>query len=120
MQLPEEGTMRLQMAIIDADKSKVVRNVTSTVLPVGVGISLVKYAATGKQTGVGEIPPEFKVSDAMTGELMGAALDKRVGGKDITGTFDTWHHADAALKYWAQRTRYVLCTRRGDTGCIKP
>lgn len=120
VQSPEPGAMRIQMAIIDADNSKPVRNVTSTILPIGIGISLVSYAATGKPTGVGEITVEFKGTDAMTGELLGAALDKRVGGKDVKGVFDTWHNADAALKYWAQRTRYVLCTGRGDKNCVKP
>ena len=117
---PEPGTMRIQMAIVDADPSQPARNVMSTVLPIGMGISLVKYAATGKQSGVGEITVEFKLSDAMSGELLGAALDRRVGGKDAKGHFDSWHNADAALQYWAQRMRYVLCTGRGGSECEEP
>lgn len=120
LQSPEPGSMRVQMAIIDADSSKAVRNVTSSVLPIGIGISLAKYGATGKQSGVGEITAEFKVTDAITGELLGAGLDRRVGGKDVKGVFDSWHHADASLEYWAQRLRYVLCTGRGGTNCVKP
>jgi len=117
---PEPGTMRVQMAIVDADASKPVRNVLSTVMPIGMGVSLAKYGATGKQSGVGEITAEFKITDAMTGELLGAGLDRRVGGKDVKGMFDTWHNADAALRYWAQRMSYVLCTGRGGTNCQKP
>lgn len=120
VQSPEPGTMRIQMAIVDADSSKPVRNVTSSILPIGIGLSLVTYAATGKTMGVGEITVEFKATDAMTGELLGAGLDRRVGGKDVTGVYDTWHNADAALKYWAQRGRYVLCIERGGTNCVKP
>lgn len=117
---PEPGTMRVQVGIIDADPSKAVRNVLSTVMPIGIGISLVKYGATGKQTGVGEVTGEFKLTDAVTGELLGAAIDRRVGGKDLSGQFDTWHNADAALEYWAKRTRYVLCLGRGGSNCVKP
>jgi hypothetical protein len=120
IQNPEPGTMRVQMAIIDADSSKPVRNITSSVIPIGIGISLAKYAVIGKQSGVGEITGEFKVTDAMSGELLGAALDKRVGGKDIQGVFDIWHHADDALQYWAKRLRYLLCMGRGSAGCAKP
>ena len=120
MQIPLPGTIRIQMGIIDADHSKPVRNVLSSVMPIGIGVSLVKYAATGKPSAVGEITGEFKISDAMTGELLGAAIDKRVGGKDLKGIVDTWHNADAALQYWAQRARYVLCTGRGGTDCVKP
>lgn len=120
IQAPEPGTLRVQMAIIDADSSKPVRNITSSIIPIGIGISLAKYGATGKQSGVGEITGEFKITDAVSGELLGAGLDRRVGGKNIEGVFDTWNHADAALQYWAKRLRYVLCTGRGSAGCIKP
>ncbi|HSA77802.1 MAG TPA: DUF3313 family protein, partial [Nitrospirota bacterium] len=61
-----------------------------------------------------------KITDAMTGELLGAAMDRRVGGKDVKGVFDSWHNADAALKYWAQRTRYALCMGRDGSDCVKP
>jgi hypothetical protein len=120
VQAPEPGTMRIQLAIIDADSSKPVRNLTSSVMPIGIGLSLVKYAATGKQSGVGEITGEIKITDAMTGELLGAALDRRVGGKNPKGIWDTWYNADSALQYWAQRASYVLCTQRGGTDCVKP
>jgi hypothetical protein len=117
---PEPGTMRIQFAIIDADSSKPVRNVLSSIMPIGIGLSLVKYAATGKQSGVGEISAEVKVTDAMTGTLLGAALDKRVGGKDPKGIVDTWYNADQALAYWAKQVRYVMCTERGGSDCVKP
>ena len=117
---PEPETLRIQMAILDADPSSKVRNVMSSVIPIGIGISAIKGASTGKQTGVGEITAEFKITDAMTGELLGAAIDRRVGGKDVGGMFDSWYNADAALKYWAKRARFVLCTERGGANCVKP
>ena len=117
---PEPETLRFQIAILDADPSSQVRNIISSVVPIGIGISAIKGASTGKQTGVGEITVEFKVTDAMTGELLGAAIDRRVGGKDVGGMFDSWYNADAALKYWAKRARFVLCTERGGANCVKP
>ncbi len=117
---PEPETLRIQLAILDADPSSKVRNVMSSVIPIGVAISAIKGASTGKQTGVGEITAEFKVTDAMTGELLGAGIDRRVGGKDVGGMFDSWYNADAALKYWAKRVRFVLCTERGGANCVKP
>lgn len=120
VQTPGPGTLRFQMAIIDADNSKAVRNTVSTFLPVSAAISLVKYGATGKQVGVGEITVEMKVEDARTGELLGAGLDRRVGGKDVTKLWSDWYNADAALQYWAKRTAYVLCDLRGGSNCVKP
>ncbi len=117
---PANGAMRIQLAIVDADSSKPGRNVLSSVMPIGIGINAVEYAATGKQSGVGEITAEFKVTDARTGTLLGAALDKRVGGKDPKGIVDTWFNADEALKYWTKKLRYVMCAERGGTDCVKP
>lgn len=117
---PAEGTMRVQLAIVDADSSKPGSSVISSVLPIGIGLNAVKYAATGKQLGVGEITAEIKVTDAMSGVLMGAALDKRVGGKSPKGITDTWYNADEALKYWAKKVRYFMCVERGGPDCVKP
>jgi hypothetical protein len=113
-------TMRIQMAIINADTSKPVRNLLSTLMPIGIGLSVVKYAATGKQSGVGEISGEFKITDASTGELLGAAVDRRVGGKGAKGIWDTWYNADGALQYWAKQARFALCGLRGGSACEKP
>lgn len=117
---PGPGTMRLQAAIIDADNAKPVRNTLSTFMPIGMGVSLIKYTATGKQSGVGEITSQMKVTDAITGELLGAGLDRRVGGKEIKELWSKWHNADDALQYWAKRARYALCEQRGGTNCEKP
>jgi hypothetical protein len=116
----EPGALRLHFAIIDADSSKPASNVLSSVMPIGIGLNAVKYGVTGKQSGVGEITAELKVTDAMSGALLGAALDRRVGGKDPKGIVDTWYNADQALRYWAKQVRYVLCTERGAANCVKP
>jgi hypothetical protein len=117
---PQPGTMRIQWAIIDADSSKPVRNTLSTVFPIAVGLSIVKVAATGKQSGVGEITTEIKFTDATSGELLGAALDRRVGGKEISELWSSWHNADEALKYWAKRVGFFMCTEKKMQGCVNP
>lgn len=108
------------MAILDADASSPVRNILTSLSPVGIGINLITYAATGSQSGVGDITVEFKTTDAVSGELLAAALDKRVGGKNPEGTFDTWANANAALEYWAKRIRFVACDMRKGANCEKP
>jgi len=117
---PEPGTLRVQMAIVDADSSKPVRNTLSTFVPVGMVLSLGKYTATGKQAGVGEITAEMKITDASTGELLGAAVDRRVGGKELSKLWSGWHNADDALQYWAKRLSFSLCDMRGGSNCVKP
>lgn len=117
---PEPGAMRIQWAIIDADSSKPARNTISTLSPIGIGLNIVKMSVTGKQMGVGEITLQMKVSDASTGDLLGAALDRRVGGKTITKLWSSWYNADEALKYWAKKMRFALCDTRGGTNCVMP
>ena len=112
--------MRLQLAILEANPSSAVRNVLSSVTPIGIGISAIKGASTGKQTGVGEITVEFKVTDAMTGELLGPAVDRRVGGKSVEGMYDSWSNADDGLKFWSKQVHYIFCTERGGTNCVQP
>jgi hypothetical protein len=116
---PGPGTLRIQFAIVSADKSAPVRNFLSTIVPVGMVLSTGKYAATGKPMGVGEITGEARISDASTGELLAAALDKRVGGKQLRGVFTSWQDADSGLQYWAELLRYRLCQFRGGADCEK-
>jgi len=118
--MPEPGTLRLQLAIIDADSSKPVRNFLSSVMPIGIGLSLVKYAATGKQSGVGEITVELRVTDAVSGQLVAAAYDRRVGGKAAQGIWDTWYNADQSLQYWAKKCAWFVCDSKGGKNCVKP
>ena len=117
---PEPGTMRVQFALIDAESTSPVRNFIGSVDPIGVGLSLVKFGATGEQMGAGSITGEIKITDAQTDELLGAALDRRVGGRNLKGTFLLWANANAGLEYWAQRLGYVLCVQRGDKNCNEP
>jgi hypothetical protein len=85
-----------------------------------MGVSLAKDFATGKPVGVGEATTEMKITDASTGELLGAAVDRRVGGKNPDGIIDSWDGADSAMEYWAKRLRYVLCEERSGIACETP
>ena len=116
----EPGAMRIQIAILNAQKSNVVTNTVSSVSPIGMGVSVTKDFVTGKSVGVGEITAELKATDAVTGELLGAAVDRRVGGKNPNSIIDTWADANAAMEYWAKRLSHTLCFERGDTECVMP
>ena len=51
VQTPEPGTMRITMAITDADSSKPVRNTLSTIVPMGIGLNILKYTANRQADG---------------------------------------------------------------------
>lgn len=117
---PETGTLKVETAIYEADKSNPTMDFISTVMPIGLAVSIVKSAATGKPLNVGEISGEMKITDAATGQLIGAAVDRRVGGKSFSGITTSWDDANKAMEYWAKKMRYALCTSRGNTACEKP
>lgn len=117
---PGPGTFRVQAAIFDAKKKRMVGNTLSSLIPVGIALSVVKDVAVGKPMSVGEISGEMKINDTQTNELLAAAIDHRVGQKYSKGTFDSWAEANDAIEYWAKRARFALCGLRGGSDCIEP
>lgn len=118
---PGPGTLRIQAAMFDAEKKEMVSNTLTSLLPIGIGLSLVKDITLGKPLSVGEISAEVKVTDSQTNDLLGAAIDRRVGRKYTTGFFDSWAEANDAIDYWAKSIRFNLCTVRGGGGnCVEP
>jgi hypothetical protein len=113
-------TIRLQFAIVDAEKSAPVRNLLSTLSPIGIGLNIVKYTVTGKQMGVGEITAEIRATDSVSGQLLAAGYDRRVGGKAAQGIWETWYNADQALQYWAKKSAWFICDSKGGTTCVQP
>lgn len=122
---PGPKTFRMQAAIIDAEQSNPALDVISSI-PAPMNIAFVasslKGLTTGKALFKGEASIEAKVSDADTGEVLAAAVDRRVAGRWLNrGAFDSWNAVHAAMKYWAQLTRFRLCHEiRKQTGCVAP
>ena len=114
------GVLRIQVALTDAEGSSPVMDTISTVLPVGLAVSEAKGLVTGKPSFVGEAQAEAKITDGSTGELLAAAIDRRVGGKKLAGSFNSMNDVQAAFQYWAQQLRYRLCTSRNGNNCQKP
>ena len=91
----------------------------STYWPIGRVRSEAAGGVTGKPSFVGEAAFEGKMTDAITGKLLGAAVDRRVGGKSIKN-FGDWTDVKAASKLWSKNITFRLCTLRGDVDCQEP
>ncbi len=126
------NTLRLDVAVVDAEESWTGVEALSF-LPVPVGIPGAKIAliqldrlSTGKPPFAGEVSVEAKVSDAQSGEILAAMIDRRVGTRrPIIGifeseTYDSWADVDRAIEYFAERVRHTFCIRRGGSGCPTP
>jgi len=117
---PATGVLDIQIAITDAEKSNPTLDTVSSVLPQALVVSNLTGLVTGKPAFVGEAQAEIKLADGGTGDLLAAAVDRRVGGKSLSGSTDSWTDVETAFKYWAERLRYRLCTERGATDCVVP
>jgi hypothetical protein len=118
---PGPGVLQVQVAITDAQASHPTMDTISTVLPQALLLSQAKGLVTGKPGFVGEASVEVRATDGQTGELIVAAVDRRVGGKSVAGApTDSWEDVREAYRYWAKQFRYRLCTERGATDCTPP
>ena len=121
---PGPGTLHVQAAITRADPAYVVLRAVSTI-PAPMNAlavaSMLKNMGTGKPLFVGDASLEMKLSDSQTGEVLGAAADRRVGNKRLDAdSFDSWDDVHKALEYWAQKSRYRLCKERQGQDCTPP
>ena len=96
-------TLRMRIAITDAQASRPLRDLTSSVLPYGIALNVGVRVFTGKNRGVGEARLEMELLDSTTHERMAAAVDARSGTKNPTGLFDGWNDVKKAYDYWARK-----------------
>lgn len=105
---PGYDVMRLRVAVTEVKPSKPIRNMISSVLPIGLALSTLKRMVFGTHLSVGEASIEAEVVDSMTGERLAAAVDRRAGRKWGAGNFSSWGDVDAAFEYWAEVLRERL------------
>jgi hypothetical protein len=128
---PAPDTLRVSVAIVDAEEADSSMKAASYI-PIPLGLPGAKAAGmqtlvhtTGKPPFSGQVTIEGKLSNAQTGEVIAAEIDRRVGSrKPIIGlfessTYDSWSDVSEAGRYWAERLRNRLCERRGATNCVK-
>lgn len=118
---PMPDTLRVQVALTKLEESHVVLDVVSTVVPVALALSGLDKAITGKPAFVGEAEIEFKVKDAVTGELLAAGVDHRVGGKFLQAShFTSWGEVQDMMQLWAVYGSHNLCKLQKRATCLEP
>jgi hypothetical protein len=80
---PAPGTVRIQVAILDAEAATPGLRSVSMVIPQARLLGTGYYAISGKYPFVGGGQAVFKATDAVTGQVFGVAVDRRVGGGSI-------------------------------------
>ena len=95
---PGPDVMRIRSAIVDLKQSRPVVSVVTTVIPVGLGISLVTKGATGEWTGSGLTKAEMISLDSMTNEVIAAGYDEY--SAKFTERYTKWGSVEEAFHHW--------------------
>jgi len=100
---PGPGVLKVSAALTDATSATPGLRSISVIVPQARALSVIKMAATGTYLFVGSAQGALKVNDSTSGQLLAAAVDKRVGGASITNvTVFQWGDAENAMDYWAK------------------
>jgi hypothetical protein len=95
--------MRFQVAILDAEAATPGMRSISMVIPQARLLSTGAYAITGKYPFAGGGQAAAKITDPVTGEILGVAVDRRVGGGSVeTAGQWQWGDAENVIKTWSQ------------------
>lgn len=105
---PGPDVIRMRLAVTDIDPSNPASGTISTVVPVGLAVSLIKKGATGEYIGIGSATAEVEFLDSITNERVAAAIDKAPGGKLDVGKTSP---VKSAFKYWSKRL-YAFMTSK--------
>ena len=101
---PGPGVMRVQVAIDEATTATPILRTISMIIPQARALATLKFLATGSYPFVGSAQAEAEITDSETGQVLAAAVDRRIGGGAL-GTAAQWQFGDAenAINAWAQQ-----------------
>jgi hypothetical protein len=97
------GTVQLQVVILDAEAATRGLRSVSMVIPQARLLGTGYYAVSGNYPFVGGAQAACKATDAVTGQVLGAGVDRRVGGGALqTAAQWQWGDAENVVKAWSQ------------------
>ena len=119
---PAQGSMVIQVAIRHAEPSWVAPQFLSKVSWQLQALNSVLTYFRGKPAFAGEITIEFTIHDALSGKLLFAGTDRRVGGQNLFDkeVFNSWGDVQNSLEFWTQQSAYHLCLARKRSNCSQP
>jgi hypothetical protein len=103
---PGADVLRVRVAITNIEPSNPAASGFTTVVPIGLAISIIKKGATGKHTGVGGAGMEAEFLDSVTNERLAAAIDTKWGSK-LSG-MTRFGAANEAFEFWSGRLKKFL------------
>jgi uncharacterized protein DUF3313 len=100
---PGPGVMKVSVALTDATTATPGLRSISVVVPQARALSAIKMLATGSYAFVGSAQGAFKANDSVSGQLLAAAVDERLGGTSVKNLdVFKWGDTENAIDYWAK------------------
>jgi hypothetical protein len=108
------GVLILQVALVNATASTPRLRSVSVVVPQLRVINAAQSLATGSYAFVGSAEAMMKATDAVSGQLLAAAVDKRAGGVALSSAAQwQWGDAKNAIDYWVEKIDSRLLQLQG-------
>jgi hypothetical protein len=102
---PGLSVIKVSIALTDATSAVPGLRSISVIVPQARALSAIMMLAAGSYAFVGSAQGAFKANDSTSGQLLAAAVDKRVGGTSIKNVaVFQWDDAQNAIDYWAKLT----------------
>ena len=102
---------RIRFAITGIKQNRPALSGITSVVPVGLAISLIKKGTTGSWTGSGATSAEVMSLDSMTNDVIGVGVDSQ--SASFSDRFSKWGSAEEAFKFWAKRVKdFMDATRK--------
>jgi hypothetical protein len=108
---PGPDVARIRFAITNIKQSRPGLSAVTSVVPVGLGVSLIKKGATGGWTGSGETGGELMALDSTTNEVIVMAVDQQQAA--FASRFSKWGSASDAFKFWSERAVKFIDDAKG-------
>ncbi len=105
------NTLRIRLALVDAEESYPVLNTISTYIPQAHVVTMLSNYAFNDGTGIfaGSATAEGFAMDSQTGALLWEGVDERAGHNALgTDTLKSWDDVDNAFVAWSEEFRKRL------------
>ena len=103
--------LRVRVALTGIKQSMPVVSGVTSIVPVGLGISIIKKGITGSWSGSGATSAELMALDSVSNGVLAVAHDDQTAG--FTERFSKYGSAEDAFEFWAQRIRLFLDRAHG-------
>lgn len=101
--LPGPGVLQVMPGLTDAEAATPVLRTVSMAVPQVRVLAMVPYIATGTYPFIGSAQGELVARDSVSGRVLAAAVDRRVGGGAIqTAAQWKWGDVENVMNTWAQ------------------